>query len=280
MSNHHDGMEPIFFTPPSGKTSGPRRLYKGKGGGAPATDPQMLEMMRQQQAQTDRLAQESAARQPDKMVVEQAANYPLEQEKAKEAARLRFYQGVGYNDPNQVAAREKQYGQMSNDVVDYHRTRLDRERNDALRQVGFNLARQGLSGSSQDAYDREQLQRKYLEGVTDINSKASNAAAQSKSGFESAVSRGLQAINSGSDASTQITSALQEKANTLQQALETAKGGTWGGFFGDLASTADTAKINAQKGLVKAAVDPNQSLLSGGAGGGGGSGSTNRSFNW
>ena len=271
--------DPIFFTPPSGKTSGPRRLYKGKGGGA-ATDPQMLAMMQQQQMQTDRLAAESAARQPDKQLVEAAAMLPAQQEAEKEAARQRFYSGVGYNDQNQVAAREQQYKNMSNDVVDYHRVRLDREREDALKQMGFNLARQGLSGSSQDAYDREQAQRKYLEGVTDINSKASNAAAQSKSGFESAVSRGLQAINSGSDAGTQITSALQEKANTMQQALESAKGGTWGGFFGDLASTVDTARVNAQKGLVKAAVDPNQNLLSGGSGSGGGSGSTNRSFTW
>lgn len=274
MSNHHDGMEPIFFTPPSGKTSGPRRLYKGKG--KSGTDPEMLAMMKAQQEQTDRLAREAAARQPDKMLVEASAMYPQEQEAAKEAARLRFYRGVGYDDPVQIAAREQQYKNMTNDVVDYHRTRLDRERNDALRQMGFNLARQGLSGSSQDAYDREQLQRKYLEGVTDINSKASNAAAQSKSGFESAVSRGLQAINAGSDAGTQITSALQEKANTIQQALENAKGGSWGGFFQDLASTVDTARVNAQRGIVKNAVDPNQPLLSGASGGG--SGSTNRLY--
>ena len=260
--NHHDGMEPIFFTPPSGSMQR-RILYKGGKGGGGNND-EMMQLMREQQAQLARQAAEAAARQPDRQIVESAANYPAEQERLKEAARQQFYAGTGYNDPAQQAAREKQYSQMSTDVVDYHRTKLDRERDEALRQLGFNLARSGLSGSSQDAYDREQVQRKYLEGVTDINSKAANATAQSKSGFEAAISRGLQAINSGGDAATQISSALQEKANTMQQALEAAKGATWGGFFSDLASTADTAKIKAQQGLVKNAVAaPDDALLSG-----------------
>lgn len=261
-----DQMEPIFFTPPSGKASGPRRLYKGKGGGGGNTE----EMMRQQMAQQAEQFRQTQANTPSRAVVEAAADYPAEQERKKEAARLNFYSGTGYNDPAAQAAREAQYKTMSNDIIGYHRTKLDRERNDALRQLGFNLARQGLSGSSQDAYDREQLQRKYLEGVTDINSKASNASAQAKSGFEQAISRGLQAINSGSDAGTQITSALQEKANTLQQAIEGAKGATWGGFFSDLASTVDSAKVRAQQANVRNQVGGSNPLLSGGGSSGGG----------
>lgn len=209
--NQHD---PIFFTPPSGKANGPRRLYKGGGGGDPSA-------------------------------------YQREQDARKESARQAFYAGTGYNDEAQRAEREKQYGTMEGDLVNYNRDKLDRERELAMRQLEFNLARSGLSGSSQDAADRAELQRTYEQGIADIGSKAKAASATARSGYESAFNRGLQQINSGSDATTQIASTLQDISNAMQSALEGAKGQTWSGFFGDIASTADTAKAAQQQALVK-----------------------------
>ena len=37
MSRFLDFDQPIFFTPPTGKESGPRRLFKGGGGGSSGT---------------------------------------------------------------------------------------------------------------------------------------------------------------------------------------------------------------------------------------------------
>lgn len=254
--------EPIFFTPPSGPTSGPRRLYKGGG----QDNSEMLALQRQQMELQKQLAEAQAQRTPDRNIVEEAAQESARQEAAKAAARDNFYSGIGYYDPGAQAAREAQYQTMSDDIVNFHRQLLDRERDNALKQLGFNLARQGLSGSSQDAYDRGEVERQYLQGVTDINSKASDAVAKSRSGFESAVSRGLQSINAGGDAQTQIASALTEKSTAMQQALEAAKGGSWSDFFSGLASTADTAKINAQRGIVKNAVGAISDRLLGGTG--------------
>jgi hypothetical protein len=223
-----DQMEPVFFTPPSGKTSGPRRLFKGGGSQDPAA-------------------------------------YQKEVDASKDAARAAYYSGVGYGSGD--GQRNQMYSNMEKDIVKYHRDKLDRERGDGLKQLKFNLARQGLSGSSQDAYDRSEVQRKYLEGVTDVGSKAKAASASARTGYEQAFNRGLQAINSGADATTQITSTLADIGNSMQAALEAGKGATWGGFFDDIASTTDTAKVNAQQALVKRQVeDPVSSKLTSGGG--------------
>lgn len=216
--SRHNQHEPIFFTPPSGKTSGARRLYKG--GGDPSA-------------------------------------YQREQDARKEAARQAFYAGTGYNDEAQRTEREAQYGAMENDLVTYNRDKLDKEREAALRNLSFNLARSGLSGSSQDAADRAEIQRNYEQGIADIAAKAKAASATAKSGYETAFNRGLQQINAGSDANTQIASTLQEISNAMQSALEGAKGQSWSGFFGDLASTIDTAKTAQQQALVKGQVSGN-----------------------
>jgi hypothetical protein len=248
-----DQMEPVFFTPPSGKASGPRRLFKGGSSQDPAA-------------------------------------YQKQVDASKEAARQAYYRGIGYGgagsgasaspvngkygntapaDPYASAAdqREKNYSNMENDIINYHRDKLDRERTNSEKQLKFNLARQGLSGSSQDAYDRSELERKYLEGITDVGSKAKAASASARTGYEQAFNRGLQAINSGADATTQITSTLADIGNSMQSALEAGKGASWGGFFDDIASTTDTAKVNAQQALVKRQVeDPASSKLTSGGG--------------
>lgn len=178
------------------------------------------------------------------------AAYQRELEAKKEAQRQAYYAGTGWNDPTNQAAREKQYGQMEQDLTNFHRQQLDKERGTASQQMGFNMARAGQSGGSQQAYDQSMMDETYQKGLADIAAKAKSAVAQAKSGGESAFSRGLQAINSGGDATTQISSTMNDIANSMANALESAKGGSWGGFFGNLASTTDTAKANAGAGAA------------------------------
>jgi hypothetical protein len=187
------------------------------------------------------------------------AAFAREQEAKKEAQRQAFYKGTGYNDPSQQAARESQYSGMESDLTAFHRTQLDRERDEAMRQMRFNNSRAGLSNSSQSSFDQGTLDESYQRGLADIAARAKNAVSQAKGGYETAFNRGLQQINAGGDAGTQISSTLSDYANAISSALEGAKGGSWGGFFGDIASTTDTAKVNAGQASVGKnglAIDP------------------------
>lgn len=179
--------------------------------------------------------------------------YQRQLEAQKEANRQAYYKGTGWQNPENTAAREKQYGQMEQDIINFHRQQLDKERGESQRQMGFNMARSGQSGGSQQAYDQSMMDETYQKGLADIAAKAKAAVAQARSGGESAFNRGLQQINSGADATTQISSAMSDMANSMANALEGAKGGSWSGFFGNLASTVDTAKQAAGQAGAKSA---------------------------
>lgn len=179
--------------------------------------------------------------------------YQRELEAKKEANRQAYYQGTGWNNPENVSAREAQYGQMEKDIINFHRQQLDKERTEAQRQMGFNMARSGQSGGSQQAFDQSVMDETYQKGLADVAAKAKAAVSQARSGGESAFNRGLQQINSGADATTQISSTMSDMANSMSNALEGAKGGSWGGFFGNLASTVDTAKQVAGQTGAKSA---------------------------
>lgn len=179
-----------------------------------------------------------------------------EMEAKKEANRQAFYAGTGWQNPDQIKARDIKYADMRRDITDFQRSRIDKEYADAQKQMRFNNARSGLSGSSQSASDEAEMSRKYQEGLADIESRALAAESSARSGGESAFNRGLQQINSGADATTQISSALTDIANAMQSAIETAKGGSWSGFFGNLASTVDTAKVKAGQGAALNAGQP------------------------
>lgn len=181
------------------------------------------------------------------------AAFQREQEAKKEAQRQAFYKGTGWQNPDNVKARDVKYADMQRDITGFQRGRLDQEFAQAQKQARFNNARSGLSGSSQAASDEAEMTRKYNEGLADIDARAQGAVSSARSGGEAAFNRGLQQINAGADATTQISSALADIANAMQSAIEGAKGGSWGGFFGNLASTVDTAKVKAgQAGAVQA----------------------------
>lgn len=164
-------------------------------------------------------------------------DYEGERVAERNRQREAFYGGTGYHSGKD--AREKQYSDMMADITNSNRSRLDDEYSKAEKTVKMNLARAGLSGSSQEAYELEQLRKNYDRGITDIGSQAESAGAQARNSYESAISQGVQSINSGSQAATEVAAALAKFSAGIQQALEGAKGMSFGGFFDSLGSAVE-----------------------------------------
>jgi hypothetical protein len=206
-----------------------------------------------------------------------APDYEAARVAERNRQREAFYAGSGYHTGR--AQREQQYSRMGQDISNSHRSRLDDEYARAQRNVRMNLARSGLSGSSQEAAELAELKKRYDEGVVDSGSRAEGAIAQARGGYESAISQGVQSINSGSQAATEVAAALAKFSASIQSALEGAKGQSYGGFFDSLGSALENNTLRQQAAAGLAARSPYEDETPGvapigGSSSGGGSGRT------
>jgi len=169
-----------------------------------------------------------------------APDYEGQRVAARNAQRQAFYDGIGYSNSG---AREESYKKMGDDIRGYRKAALDKEYQEAERNLGFNMARSGNSGGSQEVYEKGKLKEAYDRAGTDLESDISRSIASSKGAYENAVSGGVQSINSGADAATQIASALQKASSAMEEALSGAKGVSYGGLFNSIGSTAEQNNI-------------------------------------
>lgn len=170
-----------------------------------------------------------------------APDYEGERYRQRAAQRDAFYKGIGYT--TGAEERNKQYEQMANDIRNYRLNELDKEYQRAMKQLNFNMARAGQSGGSQEIYERGRLKEEYDRARAAIEQDIEKALASSKMGYENAVSSGVSAINSGADAATQIAGALQKFSAAMQDALQGAKGVSYGGFFNSIGSAVENNAI-------------------------------------
>lgn len=199
-------------------------------------------------------------------------DYAAEAEARRKVQRDAFYKGTNYYAG--ADDRQAQYDAMSKDIVTSNSQRFDDEYAKAEKNVRMNMARAGLSGSSEEAYQLAELKKNYDRGMTDIGSNAEGAVAGAKSAYEQAITQGVQSINSGSQAATEIASALSKVSAAMQAALEGAKGASYSGFFDSLGSAVEQNQFRtaAATGMNKTAGKADEKSVAAIGGSGGGSG--------
>jgi hypothetical protein len=135
-----------------------------------------------------------------------------------------------FDDPG----RQAEYTQLDKDVTQYYTNDVNRQENIAARQQKFALARQGLAGGSQQAYEGGQLQQDYQRALIKASDLGQSAEANLKSSDETTreglISMAEQGL-SAQDAANQATGSL---ATNLASGESTARAGDIGDLFGDL----------------------------------------------
>lgn len=133
------------------------------------------------------------------------------------------------------AEREKMYGTVRDDVINFHRQDLDKQSVDAKRNGKFSLAEHGLTGGSVDIDLGRELQDRYLKGVMAVTNKG-DAAANDMRGADTRTRLDMVGrINAGADASTALNGAVGEMAANASNARDSALAQASGSFFDDVA---------------------------------------------
>lgn len=132
------------------------------------------------------------------------------------------------------AAREAQYSTVRNDVINYHRPDLDRQKEDAARALKFSLAGRGLTGGSVEVDQGSDLQDRYLRGVMALTNKGDSAANEIRGADSRTRLDMISRINAGADAGTALNSSVSEMAANAAAARDAAMGQGVGNFFDDM----------------------------------------------
>jgi hypothetical protein len=127
---------------------------------------------------------------------------------------------------------EELFGSVRSGAFNAGKRRLDEQKGEAERQLKFELFARGQNAGSVDIDQNALLGRTYGQGITDLGGRADAAAADARSTNEATRLQLLQAIDSGMDQGSAISSALgQMRANS-----DRATAGTIGTSVGDLFS--------------------------------------------
>lgn len=138
-----------------------------------------------------------------------------------------------YDDPS----RQNQYNQLATDTTKYYTDDVNRQEAVAARKQKFALARQGLSGGSEQAYQGKVLGQDYTQAIIDATRKGQQAKASLQAADESSRENMIAMAEAGlsaGDASNQATRSLQTNLLSNQGS---ATADSLGNVFGDLASS-------------------------------------------
>lgn len=157
----------------------------------------------------------------------------IEQQKAAARAKLNTLFGVGDDTTSKAnaASRDQLYQQVRDGAFDAGRRSLDEANEVARRQNKFALFAQGLNAGSEDIDQNALLDRTYNKGILDLGAKADSAESQLRSNDETSRLGLLQAINSGTDQASAISSAINQLKNNVDSANADAKSTSLGDLF-------------------------------------------------
>jgi hypothetical protein len=161
--------------------------------------------------------------------------------------------GLGAEAEKNKAARDALYGTVRTDAFTAGKRKLDEAKDSAARDLRFTLFGQGLNGGSADIDENAKLGRTYDSGLLDLGAKADAASADLRGNDEQTRLGLLQAIDSGLDQGSAISSSLgQLKANSDRAAAQGA-----GTDLGDLFGNAGLlySKSQAARGASQGATD-------------------------
>jgi hypothetical protein len=136
-----------------------------------------------------------------------------------------------YDNPD----RQKQYDQLSADTTKYYTDDVNKQEAVAARKQKFALARSGLSGGSEQAYQGKMLGEDYSKAIIDATRRGSAAGANLRSADESSRNNLINMAEAGLDAGNAENQATRSLQNNLLTNESGATADSIGGAFGDLA---------------------------------------------
>lgn len=197
MNTQH---EPIFFTVPEGDTKRARILHKGGGGGGDGG-----------------AAEREAARQARIDAGTNAVNSIF---------------GIGNDEAMQQ--RTAMYDATRDDTRAFYTGQLDEDRAAAQREMNFQKARQGITGSSQSNDMDTEFQKRNDRGLLDIANRADTAATGFKTSDEQSRLNLISKVVAGLDQGTAAQNAMSALTTNAAAAKEQNQSDRMGNVFSGL----------------------------------------------
>lgn len=132
------------------------------------------------------------------------------------------------------------YDSVEQDVVDYYKPGLDKQFGNYVRQLNFNLARNGLSGGSVDVDKNNDAQQSYDDGLINIKGKGSAARSQAELGDEGIRLDTVNSVTGGMDRNLAWENAINQMQTSNNNAYTANTAETLGNVFGDAAQAVPT----------------------------------------
>ena len=162
-----------------------------------------------------------------------------------------------YDGSAQRAARESGYDSVRQNASAIALDSLSKQREEAGRNVRFNVARSGLTGGSVDVDENQNLANRYSEGVIQANSNADGIVNNVRGKDEATRADLISRINAGMDANSASQAALAQIQNNQNIAKVDGQSNLLSNFFNGIASGIGGYQYGY--GLGSGGFNPNQS---------------------
>lgn len=163
-----------------------------------------------------------------------------------------------YDGSAQRAARESGYDSVRQNALAIALDSLSKQREEAGRNVRFNVARSGLTGGSVDVDENQNLANRYSEGVIQANSNADGIVNNVRVKDEATRADLISRINAGMDANSASQAALAQIQNNQNIAKVDGQSNLLSNFFNGIAS--GIGGYNYGYGLGTGGLDPNKAV--------------------
>jgi len=132
--------------------------------------------------------------------------------------------------------RQKQYDQLTADTTKYYTDDVNRQEAIEARKQKFALARSGLVGGSEQAYQGKMLGQDYDKALIAATRKGNEAGANLRSSDESTRQNLIGMAEAGLDAGTAANQATRSLQGNLLSSEAGSTADSLGGLFGDLSA--------------------------------------------
>lgn len=132
--------------------------------------------------------------------------------------------------------RQKQYDQLGADTTKYYTDDVNKQEAINARKLKFALARSGLSGGSEQAYQGQQLGQAYSKALIAASRQGQSAEANLKAQDEQQRQNLIGMAEAGLDAGTAENQATRGLQNNLLSASASSTADSLGNLFGDFSS--------------------------------------------
>lgn len=155
--------------------------------------------------------------------------------------------------------RAKLYDTIKTDANQRALIDLNKERDITQRNLGFDIARQGLSGGSQDIDTSRQITDTYQQGVLKAAELAAATANNARAADDKTRTNLISSIRAGLDEGSAQTQAYTDMRNNADRATADANALTLSGFFDRLNNLNQQRKYN--NGVAAGTVIPGTTTL-------------------